>query len=167
MLQRTWLVGLVVTALAGCRGPEGVCLQAGCEAAVPVAVVDDGGAGGGLRAGAYRFVVGTDYAEAEWTCTLPGGECGHDYFTDFEDGDASGTYAVQARAGETGLEIEVLETRGNVWSGPERLVVRVERDGALSAEESYAVKYRTPATSDAWAVCLSREGGDLVMHLPE
>lgn len=165
MSKRSWLMGLV--ALAGCKGPEGLCLQTDCAAAVPVAVVDDAGAGGALRDGAYRFVVATDYAEAAWECALPGGECGTDYFTDFEDGDESGTFSVQARLGERGLEVEVLETRGKVWSGPASFTVRIERDGAVSAEETYAPKYRTPANSEACAVCLTREGGDLVLHVPE
>lgn len=100
MSHRTWLLILAVaTAQAACKGPAGVCRNDSCDAAVPVAVVDDGGLGGALRAGAYRFVVATDYAQTEWSCAVPGEDCDHDFFTDFEDGEDDGTLAVQGRAG--------------------------------------------------------------------
>lgn len=164
MMRGTWLMALMVA--AGCKGPQGLCLQSGCESAVPVTVVDDAGVAGALGPGSYRFVVTTDSAETEWSCELPGGDCGHDYFTDFEDGEDAGTLSLQARAGEQGLVIELLETRGNVWSGPERFTITIERDGEVVGEEAYAPKYRPPLVSDACAVCLTREGGELLLHLP-
>jgi len=142
-------------------------MNASCEASVPVAVVDDGAPGGGLRAGAYEFSVTTDYAEKSWTCALPAEDCALDFFTDFEDGEDSGTLSIVARVGETGLELEVLETRGNVWSGPAEFTVAVERDGAAVVEKTFAPRYEEPAVPDACAVCMKRKGGDLVVHVPE
>lgn len=166
MLQRTWLLGLALAAV-GCNKSSGICMNASCEASVPVAVVDDGAPGGRLRAGAYQFSVVTDYAEKSWTCTLPDGDCSLDFFTDFEDGEDTGTLSILARVGETGLELEVLETRGNIWSGPAEFTVVVERDGAVVREETFAPRYEEPAVPDACAVCLKRKGGDLVVHVPE
>lgn len=167
MLSRTWLLGLVVAlAPVACKGPA-LCLNANCDAAVPVAVVDDAGPGGALRAGEYRFVVTTGYATTEWTCTLPGGSCDHDFFTDFEDGDDSGTLSLQAHAGERGLEVEVLETRGSVWRGPAEFVVQVERDGVLVADETLAPKYVSHGGADGCVVCLAREGDDPVVHIAD
>lgn len=167
MLQRTWLLGLVVAAAPiGCNKSTGICMNANCAASVPVAVVDDGEPGGRLRAGAYRFVVSTDYAEKEWTCAVPAEDCALDFFTDFEDGEDSGTLSILARSGELGLELEVLETRGNVWSGPARFVVQVERDGELVVEEAFEPRYENHGAPGACAVCLTREGGDLVVHVP-
>lgn len=167
MLQRTWLLGLViVAATAGCNRSSGLCVNVECPAAVPVAVVDDGEPGGKLRAGEYRFVVSTGYVEKEWTCTVPAEDCGADFFTDFEDGEDSGTLTITARGGETGLEIEVLETRGDVWSGPARFVVEVERDGASVVEETFEPTYQDPIVSDACVVCRTRRGGELVVHVP-
>lgn len=165
MLQRTWLLGLVLAA-AGCNKSSGICMNANCEASVPVAVVDDGAAGGRLRAGTYRFVVTTDYAEKSWSCAVPDEDCALDFFTDFEDGEDSGTLSVLARNGETGLELEVLETRGNIWSGPAKFVVTVERDGASVVEQTFEPRYEEPTVPDACAVCLAHKGGDLVVHVP-
>lgn len=166
MLQRTWLLVLVCAAAQpACKGPAGVCLNANCDAAVPVAVVDDAGPGGALRPGQYRFVVATDYATAEWTCALPGGDCDHDFFTDFEDDEDDGTLSLQARASERGLDVEVLETRGTVWRGPARFVVTVERDGAVVAEQTLEPSYKNLGGDDACAVCLTREGEDPVIHI--
>lgn len=165
MAERTWLFGLVVAlAPIACKGPA-VCLSANCDAAVAVAVVDDAGTGGALRAGAYRFEVSTGYAMTEWTCMLPGEGCDHDFFTDFEDDGDGGTLSVQARAGERGLQIEVLETRGAFWRGPEELVIRVERDGVVVAEETIASTYVGPGDADGCVVCLAREGDDPVIHI--
>jgi hypothetical protein len=167
MLQRTWLLGLALAAAAaGCNRSSGVCVGAHCPAAVPVRVVDDGEPGGKLRAGEYRFVVSTDYAEKAWTCAVPAEDCALDFFTDFEDGEDSGTLTVVGRSGETGLELEVLETRGNVWSGPARFVVQVERDGALVVEESFEPRYEDRPASDACVVCRMPRGPDLVVHVP-
>jgi hypothetical protein len=164
MLNRTCLL-VLVAALAACRG-DGVCRNDKCDAAVPVAVVDDAGKGGALGAGAYRFIITTGYAETEWSCTLPGGDCDHDFFTDFEDGEDDGTLSVQARLGETGLAVKVLETRANIWSGPEEFAVQVERDGVMLADDSFMPRYRNLGPSDACAVCLTREGASPVVHLP-
>ncbi|WAS92123.1 hypothetical protein [Nannocystis punicea] len=167
MLQRTWLLGLVLAAApVGCNKSSGICMNAGCEASVPVVVVDDGQPGGRLRAGSYTFRVATDYAEKTWSCELPAEDCALDFFTDFEDGEDSGTLSIMGRAGETGLELEVLETRGNIWSGPAKFVVAVERDGAPVVEETFEPRYEEPLVPDACAVCLKRKGGDLVVHVP-
>lgn len=168
MPHRTWLFVLALAASqAACKGPAGLCLNANCDAAVPVAVIDDAVAGGALRPGQYRFVVSTDYAAAEWTCAVPADGCDFDHFTEFEDGEDSGTLSLQARAGERGLDLEVLETRGTVWRGPARFVVQVERDGALVADETFEPRYENYGAPDACAVCLTREGADPVVHLPE
>ncbi|PCC72739.1 hypothetical protein SAMN02745121_01856 [Nannocystis exedens] len=167
MLQRTWLLGLALAAgVAGCNKSSGICMNANCEASVPVAVVDDGQPGGQLRAGAYTFRVSTDYAEKAWSCTLPADDCALDFFTDFADGEDDGTLSIMARAGETGLEIEVLETRGNIWSGPAKFMVAVERDGEAVVEETFEPRYEEPLVPDACAVCLKRKGRDLVVHVP-
>ncbi|MDC0717006.1 hypothetical protein [Nannocystis bainbridge] len=167
MLQRTWLLGLVIAAAPlGCNKSSGICMTPGCEASVPVAVVDDGGPGGRLRPGAYTFRVVTDYAEKSWSCALPADDCALDFFTDFADGEDDGTLSVLARAGETGLELEVLETRGNIWSGPAKFVVAVERDGVTVVEETFEPRYEEPLVPDACAVCLKRKGADLVVHVP-
>ncbi|MFZ6180755.1 hypothetical protein [Nannocystis pusilla] len=165
MLQRTWLLGLVLAA-AGCNKSSGICMNSSCEASVPLTVVDDGQPGGRLRAGAYTFRVSTDYAEETWSCALPAEDCALDFFTPFEDGEDDGTLSIVAHAGETGLQLEVLEIRGNIWSGPAKFVVAVERDGEPVALETFEPRYEEPLVPDACAVCLKRKGGDLVVHVP-
>lgn len=61
----------------------------------------------------------------------------------------------------------MLETRGTVWSGPARFVVQVERDGVLVVEETFEPEYSGSGPADACAVCLTREGEDPVVHVPE
>ncbi|MDC0671110.1 hypothetical protein [Nannocystis radixulma] len=166
MLQRTWLLGLMLAA-AGCNKSSGICMNANCQASVAVAVVDDGQPGGRLRAGSYTFSVTTDYAEKSWMCAVPDEDCELDFFTDFADGEDDGTLSIRAHLGETGLELDVLETRGNIWSGPAKFAVAVERDGVGVVEETFEPRYEEPAVTDACAVCLKREGDDLVVHVPE
>lgn len=165
MRDRTWLIGLVLA--VGCQGGAGgLCHDATCMAGAPVTIADDGGAAGALRAGQYRIVVGTGYAEKEWTCAPPADDCALDWFTDFTDGAETGTLSLQARAGEGGLLVELVETRGEVWSGPATLSVTVERDGEVVAQESFESEYKQVTASDTCVVCLVREGDPLVVHLP-
>lgn len=165
MFNRTWLM---VLALAGCTsGAEGLCHDATCMAGATVTIVDDGGAGGALRAGQYTIVVGTGYAEKSWTCAPPAEDCALDWFTDFSDGAEQGTLSLQARAGAAGLSIELVETRGKVWTGPERFTVKVERDAAVVADAEFEEQYAQVTASDTCVVCLVREGDELVVHLPK
>lgn len=167
MMIRTWRIGLVLgAALAACNGPEGVCVDEGCDAAVPVKIVDDGGAAGALRAGMYRFALDAGYATKEWSCALPAEDCQLDFFTDFTDDGVVGTLSVQARLGETGLEVQLLETRGKTWSGPAKFTVQVERDGVMVAEQTFEPQYKPLTGSDACVVCLAREGDAPVLHVP-
>lgn len=164
MRIRTWLM---VLAIAGCQsGAEGLCHDATCMAGATVTIADDGGAAGALRAGQYRIVAGTAYAEKEWTCAPPAEDCAVDWFTDFDDGGAAGTLSLQARAGERGLDVDLLETRGKVWSGPGEFFVKVERDGVMVAEQTFKPEYKQVTASDTCVVCLVREGDELVVHLP-
>lgn len=166
MMMRTWRIGLVLgAALAACNDPDGVCVDESCDAALPVTIVDDGGAAGALRAGSYRFVLDAGYASKEWSCALPAETCQLDYFTDFTDDGVVGTLSVQARLDETGLEVHVLETRGKTWSGPAKLSVTVERDGATVAAQTFEPMYKE-LVSDACVVCLAREGDAPVLHVP-
>lgn len=167
MTMRTWRYGLVLgAALAACNGPEGVCVDESCDAAVPVTIVDDGGTAGALRAGSYRFVLDAGYASKEWSCALPADDCQLDYFTDFTDADEVGTLSVQARLGETGLAVQLLETRGKTWSGPAKFSLTVERDGVMVAAQTFEPMYEQLTGSDACVVCLTREGDPPVLHVP-
>lgn len=167
MMLRTWMTGLTIgCAIAACGGPEGVCVDETCDAAVPLTIVDDGGPAGALRAGMYTFTLTTDYAEKAWSCALPDEACALDWFTDFTDGEETGTLSAQARLGETGLVVQLLETRGKVWSGPARFTVTVERDGAAVAEQTFEPTYRQLTASDRCVVCLGREGDPPVLHVP-
>lgn len=165
MRIRTWLV---VLAISGCQGGAGgLCHDATCMAGATVTIADDGGSAGALRAGEYRIVVSTGYAEREWRCTAPADDCGHEWFTDFSDGDEAGTLSLQARAVVGGLQVELLETRGKVWSGPGEFSVTVERDGAIVADAMFSEQYKQVTGSDTCVVCLVREGDPLVVVLPE
>ena len=164
MRIRTWLMVLVI---AGCKGGAGgLCHDATCMAGVTVTIADDGGAAGALRAGTYRIVAGTAYAETEWSCAPPAGDCAADWFTDFDDDGEAGTLSLQARAHAGGLQVDLLETRGNVWSGPEEFFIKVERDGVMVADTSFKEEYKQVTASDTCVVCLVREGDELVIHLP-
>lgn len=163
MRIRTWLM---VLAISGCQGgAEGLCHDATCMAGATVTIADEGGAAGALRAGQYRFVVSAGYAEKEWSCTAPAEDCGLDWFTDFSDGDENGTLSLQVRPGEGGLAVELLETRGKVWSGPEEFSIKIERDGAMVAEAMFTEQYKQVTASDTCVVCLVREGDPLVVTL--
>lgn len=168
MRRATWLLGLAIGAgAAACNDVGDLCLQTGCEAGLAVAVVDDAGAGGALREGSYRFTLKTDAAEESWTCAVPAEPCEHDFFVELEGGDAQGTLQLHAEAGERGLEMELVEIRGKVWSGPETLTVTVERDEVVVVEETLSPTYRDPLVPDACALCRTYEGEPLVVHVPK
>ncbi len=167
MTMRTGWIGLALgAAFAACGDPGGVCVDETCDAALPVTIVDDGGVGGALRAGAYRLVVDAGYVMKEWTCAPPDTSCALDYFTDFTDGDDVGTLSIQARELAAGFEIKLLETRGKTWSGPATFTVTVERDGVVVAEQAFEPTYKQLTGSDACVVCLAREGDAPALHVP-
>lgn len=167
MTMRTGWIGLALgLALGACGDPGGLCVDETCEAAVPVTLVDDGGVGGALRAGAYRIVVDAGYARKEWTCARPDDDCAVDYFTDFTDDDGAGTLAIQARAAAAGLEIQLLETRGKTWRGPAKFTLTVERDGAVVATQTFEPTYKQVTSAEGCVVCLMVDGDAPALHVP-
>jgi hypothetical protein len=152
VLRASWWALAAGLAVAGCQQPCG--FDIGGEGGLTLVVEDGGTSDGRLGPGAYKFVLTTELGALTWSCTVGGAQADADCETSQtlgagEDAEEDATLLVAAHEVDGEFRVELALLTAGTTTGPEEVTARVERDGVVVAEETYAPEY-----------VLSRAGGD-------